>query len=197
MRIVKIYNVGGNKMLTINYRKNDQHQYNLAQGISVYRKKLNKLKKVRSYTYLYKKMFFIAFVFGIVTLLIFIRYALYNDTNLQAVFYFYLIITLFCLLGAMSMNYQYRKGLKQFLEDNTYSSSIILDDLGIKDTNERGREIKLLWEDYEACVMTNDVIVFLFNRQILIFIPYELDYADLIITFFKERALEHTIYSMI
>lgn len=62
----------------------------------------------------------------------------------------------------------YDKALKMYLADNGEMGYILFDETEMTDYSEKGSRTVLPWAEYKACVMTEDVIVMLFERPVML-----------------------------
>ena len=67
----------------------------------------------------------------------------------------------------------YQKALQMYLTDNGEVGYLLFDEEGITDYSEKGNRTVLPWKEYSACVMTEEAIVLLFERPVLLILGHE------------------------
>ena len=86
-----------------------------------------------------------------------------------------LTILALCLLCAVilplvqrSARNNYDKALQMYLADNGETGYLLFDETEMTDYSEKGGRTVLPWAEYKACVMTEDTIVVLFERPVML-----------------------------
>ena len=66
----------------------------------------------------------------------------------------------------------YRRGWRQFQQQNDPDGCILFDGGGIREENRKGKPTHFDWEDWDVAVVTPRVIVLTFRVPVLLFFPY-------------------------
>lgn len=84
-------------------------------------------------------------------------------------------MTVVCLLCAMMTmvvrrvgSKGYEKALQMYCTDNGDVGYVLFDDEGMTDYSEKGNRTVLPWAEYSACVLTEEAIVLLFDRPVML-----------------------------
>ena len=70
------------------------------------------------------------------------------------------------------MQRNYRRGWRQFQQQNDPDGCILFDGGGIREENRKGKPTHFDWEDWDVAVVTPRVIVLTFRVPVLLFFPY-------------------------
>lgn len=161
--------------IIIPYHANAIEHLDWAQGAVSYKKKIKKgrRKRIPSLTGIIRKTQIRAFVFlslGILLLLLAIPLMLLG----AEVSTFHIIVTMyefgysfFLFWFVSTMKRAWKKS--QSAADCS-SGYLIFDDNGIEDTTETGKSVRLLWNDYEMCIIIQNTLVVVMG-SIFYFVP--------------------------
>lgn len=172
-------------MICINYQFKDQRLkkslLDQACFLFLQSKKLKKVKKVRKISHISIQYFMMSVLFGFY-LFLFKKWDINNLDFLIYIIFGFMVITFSCGLLIL---YIYIKAMR--LCSLKESGELILSDEGIEDKNDE-MNFKMSWEDYQNCIITTKLIMFLSkNSNSIIYIPYEKEHAILIADELKER----------
>ena len=67
----------------------------------------------------------------------------------------------------------YEKALQMYRTDNGQVGYILFDEDGMTDCSEKGNRTVLPWAEYTACVVTQEAIVLLFDRPVLLILGWD------------------------
>lgn len=70
------------------------------------------------------------------------------------------------------MQRNYRRGWRQFQQQNDPDGCILFDGGGIREENRKGKPTHFDWEDWDVAVVTPRIIVLTFRVPVLLFFPY-------------------------
>ncbi len=147
---------------------NPERQFDIALGIASSRWRLKKRDvKCKPFTKTIRSNFSDAIYMGVLTVAGLLMAALLADEGLLWVTSGCALAAILILMGAMTSRRTYRKTWMQFSQQGRYGGELVFDEVGIQQKSVSGIEIKVLWNDYDSCFITDEVIVILMKPAMM------------------------------
>lgn len=148
--------------------------FDLAQGIAVQRRRLKKHDaRCRSFRWFSRRLLWqgaVLLALGAVLLWLTASLALGRASGALTGLCFGCGVLELVLCALMQRNY--RRGWRQFQQQNDPDGCILFDGGGIREENRKGKPTHFDWEDWDVAVVTPRVIVLTFRVPVLLFFPY-------------------------
>ena len=147
--------------------------FDLAQGIAVQRRRLKKHDaRCRSFRWFSRRLLWqgaVLLALGAVLLWLTASLALGRASGALTGLCFGCGVLELVLCALMQRNY--RRGWRQFQQQNDPDGCILFDGGGIREENRKGKPTHFDWEDWDVAVVTPRVIVLTFRVPVLLFFP--------------------------
>lgn len=83
-----------------------------------------------------------------------------------------------------------------YLQNNGTSGTLTVDEDGICECNEAGRETRFSWEDYRCCIMSEEAIVVVFYKPVMLIVSRTKETEDGLVEALLAFDKERTIYEV-
>ena len=83
-----------------------------------------------------------------------------------------------------------------YLQNNGTSGTLLVDEDGICECNEAGRETRFSWEDYRCCIMSEEAIVVVFYKPVMLIVSRTKETEDGLVEALLAFDKERTIYEV-
>ena len=87
----------------------------------------------------------------------------------------------------------FARAQEMYLQNNGTAGTLIVDEEGICERNEAGRETRFGWEDYRCCIMSEEAIVVVFYKPVMLIVSRteetESGLVEALLAYDKERTI--------
>ena len=83
-----------------------------------------------------------------------------------------------------------------YLQNNGTAGTLTVDEDGICECNEAGRETRFSWEDYRCCIMSEEAIVVVFYKPVMLIVSRTKETEDGLVEALLAFDKERTIYEV-
>ena len=90
----------------------------------------------------------------------------------------------------------FARAQEMYLQNNGTAGTLIVDEDGICERNEAGKETRFSWEDYRCCIMSEEAIVVVFYKPVMLIVSRTKETDDGLVEALLAFDKERTIYEV-
>ena len=147
--------------------------FDVAQGLAGRRSVLKRggTVKVKPFTETCRRLLFQCIAFAVLTALAAVLvWALH--AKLKVLFFLCLVMSLVTFWTYQAGRMGYRKSWTQFREGNRPDGTVTFTASGIREWNASDHTERFTWEQWDCCIISQEVIVLTFHQPMLVLLPY-------------------------
>ena len=171
--------------------------FDVAQGLAGRRSILKRggTVKVKPFTETCRRLLFQCIAFAVLTVLAAVLvWAFY--AKLKVLFFLCLVMSLVTFWTYQAGRMGYRKSWTQFRKDNRPDGTVTFTASGIREWTASDHTEQFTWEQWDCCIISQEVIVLTFHQPMLVLLPYTQESESTVVQALNAFGKQDTIYKV-
>lgn len=116
--------------------------------------------------------------------------------KLKVLFFLCLVMSLVTFWTYQAGRMGYRKSWTQFRKDNRPDGTVTFTASGIREWNASDHTERFTWEQWDCCIISQEVIVLTFHQPMLVLLPYTQESESTVVQALNAFGKQDTIYKV-
>lgn len=171
--------------------------FDVAQGLAGRRSILKRggTVKVKPFTETCRRLLFQCIAFAVLTALAAVLVWAFH-AKLKVLFFLCLVMSLVTFWTYQTGRMGYRKSWTQFRKDNRPDGTVTFTASGIREWNASDHTERFTWEQWDCCIISQEVIVLTFHQPMLVLLPYTQESESTVVQALDAFGKQDTIYKV-